>query len=485
MKEFGFSLADTVCLREDPDGYFLLSRLPLRILRLNESLFRLLKHLREGGGLSGFVSQDPGLDAGRLLSVLLSLVSKGYLQLERMAEIDDFPRVSVIVPVKDQPEDLVECLQSLSNLDYPKDRLEIIVVDDGSQKVISEVVDSPDVRVIRQAKSRGQAACRNIGAENAHGDILAFLDADCMARENWLREIIPFFQTADVGAVGGYVDGYYKDSFLDRYEEVSSSLNMGKRLLLEGDTESSFYVPTANMLVTGEAFLRTGGFKDGMRLGEDVDFCWRMRSLGYTLLYVPFGGVAHKHRNHLVKMLGRRSEYGTSEAGLYRTHRDKRKMFLISVYAGLSFLALTLSILLLNPYPLAAILLLFGLDLLRRSGTLKKFKMVLPFRQVACATLRSYLSSFYFAFFHLVRYYLVLIFGFGFLWHPLWFFGGLAILYTSIVDYCVKKTGLPFGVFLLFYLLEHLAYQLGVFWGCLKLKYFGSYIISFRRASRI
>ncbi|HUT68358.1 MAG TPA: mycofactocin biosynthesis glycosyltransferase MftF [Dehalococcoidales bacterium] len=482
MKGFGFSLAANTFLREDPDGYFLLSRLPIKILRVNESLFRLLRHIQDGGELSDFVNHNPGLDAGNLLRVLISLVSKGYLKLERIAEIDEFPQVSVIIPVRDRPEDLVECLKALTNLDYLGDRLEIIVVDDGSEKEISGVVDSPAVKIIRRAESQGPAACRNIGAENAGGDILAFLDADCTAGEKWLRETIPFFKTAKVGAVGGYVDGYYHDSHLDKYEEVASSLNMGKRLLLEGRTESSFYVPTASLLVTREAFTAAGGFKADMHVGEDVDFCWRLRNLGYYLLYVPFGRVAHKHRNRLGRMLQRRSDYGTSEAVLYRTHRDKRKTFLVSVFSGLSFLALTLAILLVNAWPIAPMLLLFGLDLLRKSATLLKFRIELPFPKILYATFRSYLSFFYFAFFHLVRYYLIPIFAFGFLWHPLWIFGGLAIIYTSVVDYCVKKPELLYPVFLFFYILEHLAYQVGVFRGCFKQKYFGSYILSFRHA---
>jgi len=482
MREFGFSLAANTFLREDPDGYFLLSRLPIKILRLNESLFNLLKYIRDGGKLSDYVNKNPGLSESSLLSLLLALVVKGYLTLERLAEIDDFPKVSIIIPVKDQPKDLAECLESLYNLDYPKDRLEIIVVDDGSRKRVADIITSSDIQIIRREESAGPAACRNTGAESARGDIFAFLDADCMAGEKWLKEIIPFFKAAKVGAVGGYLDGYYKDSFLDRYEQVSSSLNMGKRLLLEGKTESSFYVPTANMLVTREAFQAVGGFKEEMRIGEDVDFCWRLRNFGHSLLYVPFGSVAHKHRAKLGRMLQRRGEYGTSEAILYRTHRDKKKSFLISVYSSLSFLALTLAILLVNFWPVIPILLLFGLDLLRKSATLLKYKMELPFPQVLYATFRSYLSFFYFAFFHLERYYLIPIFALGFLWHPLWIFGGLAVVYASIVDYYVKKPKLLYPVFLFFYLLEHLAYQVGVFWGCLKQKYFGSYILSFRRS---
>jgi mycofactocin system glycosyltransferase len=482
MREFGFSLADNTYLREDTDAYFLLSKLPLRILRINKSLFLVLKTLEEGNELSEFVEQHPGIKEGQLLLNLLSLTSKGYLKLERIAELEDYPKVSIVIPVRDQPEDIIECLQSLANLNYPEDKFEVIVVDDGSGSNMSDVTSSFNVKLIQLEKSQGASVCRNIGAENACGDILAFLDADCIADKNWLREIIPFFEMEGIGAVGGFVDSYYRKRYLDRYEEVSSPLNMGKRIIFQDDIESNFYVPSCNMLVSRKAFMATDGFKSGMYVGEDVDFCWRMRSRGYTLLYVPVGRIAHKHRNHLFKMLQRRNEYGTSEATLYRSHQDKRKRLPISIYTGLSFLALTLSILLTNPYPLCLILLLFGLDLFQKSGTIKKFKIALSCQQIVYSTLRSYFSFFYFTFFHLVRYYLVLLFGLGFLLHSMWFFGGLALFFTSGVDYYVKRPKLPYPAFLFFYVLEHLAYQLGVFWGCLKLRYFRAYILAFSHA---
>jgi mycofactocin system glycosyltransferase len=481
MKEFGFSLAAGTHLREGPDGFFLLSRLPVRLLRINQTLFLLLQHIHDGGELSAFVARNPGFDTGNLLNILLSLAARGYLKLERIAEIDDYPRVSIIIPVRDQPGDLGECLASLADLDYPPDLREIIVVDDGSKKDVSRIIISENIKFIRLEKSQGPAAARNTGAEQAVGDILAFLDADCVAEEKWLKEIVPFFQTAGVGAAGGYVEGYYQKSFLDRYELTVSSLNMGNRILLEGKSYSSFYVPTANLLVRRDVFMSTGGFRAGMRIGEDVDFCWRLRDLGQMLLYVPFGRVAHKHRHRLHKMLLRRAQYGMSEAPLYRAHRDKRKTMPIPVFSGLSFMALTFAILLLNPYPLCVIPLLFGFDLWRRSVTVKKYKMDTGFKQLVYAVLRSSYSFFYFAFFHLVRYYLVLFVGLGFLWYPLWIFGGLAILYASIVDYLLKKPKLFYPVFLFFYLLEHLSYQVGVFWGCVKNGYFGSYLLNFRR----
>ncbi len=481
MEEFVFSLANNTRLEKSTDGYFLISRVPLRILRLNQSLFRLLQHLQKEGKLSESCYHSPGQKEGRLLRELLLLTAKGYLRLERAAEPEDYPKVSAIIPVRDQPEDLAECLQSLTQLNYPEDRLEVLVVDDGSRRSLAVVTQSFNVKLIRLAESQGAAACRNIGAESASGDILAFLDADCVADKDWLREIIPFFRVEGVGAVGGFVAGYYRERYLDRYEEVASPLNMGQRLIFEVDARSTFYVPTCNLLVDSQAFRETGGFKPGMHVGEDVDFCWRMRSLGYNLLYIPSGRVAHKHRNHLPQMLRRRSDYGTSEASLYRNHRDKRKRLPVSIQAVLSLVALLLAIFLKNPYLSGFILLFFGLDLYQKYVTLKRSKVALPLSQLSYSVLRSYFSLGYFALFHMVRYYLILLLVLGFLVYPVWFFVGAALLFTSGVDYRVKKPKLNYPVFLFFYILEHLAYQMGVFWGCLKLRYFRSYLPVFNR----
>ncbi len=452
------------------------------MLRVNESLFHLLEHIREGGKIGDFTRRNPVMNSENILKVLLMLAGGGYLTLDKVKALKDFPFVSVIIPVRDQPENLMECIASLENLCYPKDKLEIIVVDDGSKQEVARILSSPGIRIIRHEESKGQSAGRNAGAAVARGDIFAFLDADCIAGKNWLAETVPFFRAVNAGAAGGYIDGYYRDSFLDRYERAFSSLNMGQRLIMEAKSSSAFYVPTANLLVSRDVFKAVGGFNEKMQIGEDVDFCWRLRDLGHTLVYVPFGTVAHKHRNRLGRMLQRRAEYGSSEAMLYGAHRDKKKNFSISVFSGLSFLALLLAIILLNPYPLCAIPLFFIIDSMIKSGAAGKNKMPRSFRQVAASALRSYFSFFYYAFFHIIRYYLVWIIALGFWWYPLWILGGLGIVWSSGTDYFIKKPALLYPVFLFYYLLEHLVYQAGVLAGCFKHKYFGSYLLSFKIA---
>ncbi len=192
------------------------------------------------------------------------------------------------------------------------------------------VADQHGARLLVNDENRGPAYSRNRAAAEARGDILAFIDSDCVPTGSWLRDLTPYFAWDKVGAVGGRTLGYYTESLLDRYEEVSSPLDMGRHLMMRGRGSDTFYVPTCNVLVRRSTYEEVGGLRADLRVGEDVDFCWRLRAAGHYLVYAPEGIVRHKHRDRLSTMLRRRAQYGTSEALLHGLHPDKRKRFPLS-----------------------------------------------------------------------------------------------------------------------------------------------------------
>jgi mycofactocin glycosyltransferase len=478
MNGIAFSLTPRTQLIENSRGYFLFSQAPLRVLGVNQGLFRILKDLQKTQEYAGIVS-SVGTGEGRLLRILMGLVARGYLTLASLPTIDKFPAVSIIIPARNSAQDLEECLASLMKLDYPSEKLEFILVDDGSTNALSAAVNHFPVKVLRNEHSLGPAAARNRGAAEAGGRYLAFLDADCVADPEGLSQLIPFFAMEKLGAIGGLVAGYRRETLLDRYEAVSSSLNMGKRVLYENVKRSTFYVPTCNFLVDSEAFRTEKGFNTSLHLGEDVDFCWRMRNAGRELLYVPYGRVFHKHRNHLDRMLERRFAYGTSEAPLYRAHPEKKKTFPLSPTLSLSVLVLVVSLLILNPLPLAALPIFLGFDLILKRSGIRRQGLRISIVEVVGSTLRGLLSTVYFACFHLCRYYLVLLLLLGILWHPIWIFCGVALLLISIVDYGVKKPRLAYPSYLAYYFLEHITYQSGVVWGCIRQRSVRAYFVRF------
>ena len=458
------------------DSYLAVCDLPLNAVRVNAQAIRILKSCDGTRSITGIAREAGIAKEEEVLRVCEYFRKRGFLEQEAAPDTGFRPSVSVIIPVRDRAEELSECLASVFAQEYPRELMEVIVVDDGSTDDTPEVARRFPCMLLSNTFSRGQSYCRNMGAREASGEILAFLDSDCVAERTWLKELVIWFVWDPIGVVGGYVDGYFTKTAIDRYEQAASPLNIGKRQLIGSDDSSTFYVPTCNLLARKKVFEETSGFRPDLLVGEDVDFCWRMRDRGHILLYVPGGRVKHKHRSGLWNMLRRRKDYGTSEALLYGLHPDRRKRFNVPVLAGLSNVFACSGILALSPLILLAPLIPLLFDIAKKWLKLTQTRLNLPLSKIAVSVIRGHFSMAYFFSFHLIRYYLILMIPLGFLLPPLWLLSLCVLLIASTVDYTTRRPKLSYPIYLSYYLLEHLAYQLGVAIGCLRNRKFGSYV---------
>jgi glycosyltransferase involved in cell wall biosynthesis len=112
------------------------------------------------------------------------------------------PYVSVVVPVRDGESTIGDCLDSILATDYPTDRREVLVVDNGSSDGTATLIQSRPVRYLREQK-RGVSNARNRGIAESRGEILAFVDADCLVEPQWLTELVRPFADQEVGSVAG------------------------------------------------------------------------------------------------------------------------------------------------------------------------------------------------------------------------------------------------------------------------------------------
>jgi mycofactocin system glycosyltransferase len=310
--------------------------------------------------------------------------------------------------------------------------------------------------------------CRNLGANEARGEILAFMDSDCMAHPLWFRELVPAFIDKANGAVGGKVDSCFDKKTLDRYEKVSSSLNMGDRSRSSKEEGNFFYLPACNFMVKKEFFLNSGGFNIGLSVGEDVDFCWRLKDRGFEIEYRPGGIVFHRHRNKTGAFFSRRFEYGTSEPFLQKKHPGRvKKMFYLPLTILLWHIAFV-SILTGHYYlfGLCGFILLFETQ--KKWMQVKKKGLSIGYLQVLFAVFRGYFVSLYYwcAFFS--RYYLAI----AFLTFPFFPTAGLILIINhvaiSLCEFFIKKPSVGVHGFLYFFTIDQLAYQMGVWFGCFK-----------------
>lgn len=230
------------------------------------------------------------------------------------------PIFSIIVPTYRRPEQLRECLHSLTNLDYPGDRFEVIVVDDASpippREVVGEFHGRFPVRLLEQ-RHGGPAVARNTGARAAQGDWLAFTDDDCLVAPTWLTALHTRLNTMPDALVGGCTVNAYPDNL---YSTVSQLLTDGLYAYFESHPQSLRFFTSNNLAMARSRFLEVGGFDETFPLaaGEDREFCARWMRHGYQLASEERAVVRHRHWLTLRSFWRQQFGYGR---GAYRFHQ--------------------------------------------------------------------------------------------------------------------------------------------------------------------
>jgi glycosyltransferase involved in cell wall biosynthesis len=176
--------------------------------------------------------------------------------------------VSFIIPAKNEEKMIGACLDAIRNLNYDPDFYEFILVDNDSADNTSTIARAKGAKVFTLPDVT-ISALRNLGAKNAQGSCLAFIDADCVIDENWLRNALPHFEDPTVGCVGSHPDIPGDHTWVQTTWQLQTQRKRG--------TKEVDWLPSMNILVRREAFFDCGGFNESLATCEDVDFCYRLK----------------------------------------------------------------------------------------------------------------------------------------------------------------------------------------------------------------
>ena len=212
------------------------------------------------------------------------------------------PGISVVIISHNEQGNIGDCLDSLMRVDYPADRLEIIVVDSSSDRT-KEIVRGYNRVQLLSSERREFSSKRNLGLAHAKYGLVAFLDADCQAPPQWPRVLLPKIGPSDVAAVGCNAYPPPDAPFLGICIACIGKPAGGA---IGFDSEVQFldrgvdYVGSGCTLYRKSLLDKIGGFDEALRWGdEDVNLSQRLRSAGYVLEYAADAFVYHKTRNSL------------------------------------------------------------------------------------------------------------------------------------------------------------------------------------------
>lgn len=215
--------------------------------------------------------------------------------------MNSFPTVSAVINTYNRAASLEMALRSLRRLNYP--RFEIIVVNGPSTDATLEVLKrwSASVRV-GTCSDRNLSVSRNVGIEMAKGDLVAFIDDDAVADENWLNDAVAGFDSDEVAGTGGAVfnhtgyDAQYRYNVADRLGNAYFDRKRPATEFCYPGCARFPYVPGGNSVFRRECLLEVGGFDEEFDYYlDETDVCLRLVDAGYVLRQLPNAFVYHRN----------------------------------------------------------------------------------------------------------------------------------------------------------------------------------------------
>jgi len=226
--------------------------------------------------------------------------------------------ISVIIPAHNASESLSACLDALVRQTVPREKYEIIVVNDGPVDATVETIANHHKVPLLFQPQRGAAAARNLGAEQAQGGILLFTDADCVPESNWIESMIaPFANQEVVGVCGmvrtrqnGLIPRFIQLEYDHRYRSIAKHTQID-------------FINTGTAGYRRQVFMDSGGFREELLGAEDAELSFRMAREGHKMVFAPEAIVYHSHPESIVGYARRKCHYSYWRTLVYRRHPHK------------------------------------------------------------------------------------------------------------------------------------------------------------------
>ncbi|MDJ0755089.1 MAG: glycosyltransferase [Ardenticatenaceae bacterium] len=212
-------------------------------------------------------------------------------------------QLSIIIPVYNDWDLLLLCLERLDRQNFPAELMEVIVVDNGSTSPPPTTVHKRPHTFLLQQPTPGSYGARNTGIAAARGELIAFTDADCLPAPDWVSQGIASLTAGqDVGLAAGRVNVLPRDrqnpTVVERYDMI-------RGFPVAEYVERWHFGITANIFTRREIIDEVGPFDPSLKSGGDSEWCQRVHAAGYRVVYAPEAVVDHPARHSVAQIWGK------------------------------------------------------------------------------------------------------------------------------------------------------------------------------------
>lgn len=230
-------------------------------------------------------------------------------------------KVSVIVPFYNSERYLKRCVEGLLQQSYPREQYEILMIDNNSTDTSIETLRQyAGIRLLHETK-QGAYAARNRGLQEAKGEIMAFIDADCVPSHDWLHEIMLAMEQPDLGIVLGRIEFAGDSIALSMFAAYEDEKH---HYVFSSGKKELYYGHTNNMAVRKKLFDELGPFVERARGGDTIFVRHSVNTYSCEVIrYCPRIQVRHLEIESLGKLFQKFSIYGRSRRGQSRIVRQE------------------------------------------------------------------------------------------------------------------------------------------------------------------
>jgi glycosyltransferase involved in cell wall biosynthesis len=236
------------------------------------------------------------------------------------------PFVSVVIPHYNDLARLRVCHAQLLAQTWPRELFEIVVADNNSACGLNAVQEAAPSALVVPAPIQGAGPARNAGVAASHGEVIAFIDSDCVPEPDWIAEGVAALDRFDFvgGRVVTFAQSPERPTPVESYEMV---FNFNFRRYIE----TVGFTGTGNMFVPRQVFDRVGGFR--AVVAEDMEWSFRARGLGYRLGYAERAAVGHPARRNWAELERRWDRMLHEDLALIQEQRYGRARFALKALA--------------------------------------------------------------------------------------------------------------------------------------------------------
>ncbi len=254
------------------------------------------------------------------------------------AENTDYPSVTILVPVFNEQNTVDKTIQSLLKLNYPEDKLKIMIVDDGSKDNTWEIVkkynNHPQI-LLHQKENGGKYTALNYGIANCSTEMIGCLDADSEVDADALLHIIPYFKDRDVGAVTPSLKIQNPDNILGLMQSAEYNMGVFTRKIL-GFLDAQYVTPGPFSIFRKAVFSKVGNYKHAHNT-EDLEMALRLQENHFKIVNAHKAVVYTVGPRTLYRLYKQRVRW---TGGFIQNAIDYRRMILNPKYGNLGMLIL-------------------------------------------------------------------------------------------------------------------------------------------------